>query len=187
MKLQPLQSRSKKSASGMTLVETVFSTAASIVVLGSLMSLFIFFAKSFAAMSNYADLDRYSRTALDTITKDIRSAQYLVSWTNSPNPTLTLMSQDGANTFSYTLTTNALVRNWTNGTSSILLKGVDVWTVGLYYKSPVPNGGFSFYPVTNNYSVNTKLIDMSWKCSRQIFSTKINTESIQTAKVVMRI
>jgi hypothetical protein len=29
-------------------------------------------------------------------------------------------------------------------------------------------------------------VDVSWKCSRQILGEKVNTESVQTAKIVMR-
>jgi len=31
-----------------------------------------------------------------------------------------------------------------------------------------------------------KLINMTWKCSRTIFGSKRNTESIQTAQIVLR-
>ena len=31
-----------------------------------------------------------------------------------------------------------------------------------------------------------KLIDVSWKCSRKIMGEKLNTESVQTAKIVIR-
>jgi hypothetical protein len=30
------------------------------------------------------------------------------------------------------------------------------------------------------------LIEVSWICSRQIFGKKVNTESVQTAKIVIR-
>jgi hypothetical protein len=30
------------------------------------------------------------------------------------------------------------------------------------------------------------MIDVSWKCSREILGAKINTESVQTAKIVIR-
>jgi hypothetical protein len=31
-----------------------------------------------------------------------------------------------------------------------------------------------------------KLVDVSWLCSRKILGRKVNTESVQTAKIVMR-
>ncbi len=47
-----------------------------------------------------------------------------------------------------------------------------------------------FYPATNSSGVYDpsicKLINMSWKCSRTILGSKMNTESVQTAQVVLR-
>ena len=31
-----------------------------------------------------------------------------------------------------------------------------------------------------------KLVDLNWRCSRQILQQKVNTESVQTAKIVIR-
>ena len=47
-----------------------------------------------------------------------------------------------------------------------------------------------FFPATNTagaYDLSTcKLINMTRKCSRTILGSKLNTESVQTAQVVLR-
>jgi hypothetical protein len=47
-----------------------------------------------------------------------------------------------------------------------------------------------FYPATNNAGALDlticKVINMNWKCSRAILQQKINTESVQTAQIVLR-
>jgi hypothetical protein len=47
-----------------------------------------------------------------------------------------------------------------------------------------------FFPATNSagaYDLSVcKLINMTWKCSRTVLGSKLNTESVQTAQVVLR-
>ena len=56
----------------MTLVELMIATGLGTVVLSAVMALTIFSARSFAAVTNYVDLDVKSRTAVDRMSQEIR-------------------------------------------------------------------------------------------------------------------
>jgi hypothetical protein len=47
------------------------------------------------------------------------------------------------------------------------------------------SNNFEFYSTADQPAL-TKLVDVSWKCSRKILGAKVNTESVQTAKIVLR-
>jgi hypothetical protein len=141
----------------------------------------VFTARTFVATGNYADLDRASRNALDQITRDVRAARSVTAFSSSK---LTLMDNN----------TNVLVYEWKPSTSqltrqsggftTVLLQQCDYLTFSNYIR--VPTNAWSWYPVgTNNVSL-TKLVDVSWRCSRKILGQKVNTESVQTAKIVLR-
>ena len=54
---------------GTTLLELLVASGIGMAVLLAMMSLSYYTARSFAAMGNYADLDRASRNALDQMTR----------------------------------------------------------------------------------------------------------------------
>src|SRR5881628_3156558 len=63
---------------GATLLELLVASGIGMAVLLAMTSLTYYAARSFAAMGNYAHLDRASRAALDQMTRDIRTSIYLV-------------------------------------------------------------------------------------------------------------
>ena len=162
-----------------TAVEFVVASGISVIVLGAVGATTIFTARSFVAMGNYADLDRQSRNALDTMSREIRKCISLTSYTANE---LTFSDENG-NTLIYQYSPSAATFTRTRGgTDTILLKQCDYLKFGMSQRNPSNN--FSFYPATD-YS-KAKLLDISWKCSRSIMNKKINTESVQTAKIVIR-
>ncbi|MEJ2010407.1 MAG: hypothetical protein P8Z30_20015, partial [Acidobacteriota bacterium] len=71
----------------------------------------------------------------------------------------------------------------------VLLTNCEYLAFGISQRNP--SNEFCFYPATNTTTSKLdpslcKLVDVSWKCSREIFGKKVNTESVQTAKIVMR-
>ena len=60
---------------GMTLVELMVATGISSILLLALLMLSVFTARSFAAITNYMELDKDSRTALDQLTRG-RNARF---------------------------------------------------------------------------------------------------------------
>jgi Tfp pilus assembly protein PilW len=162
-----------------TLLETVISTGIATVVLGAVAILGYFSANSFAAMGNYADLDAASRHALDTMSREIRSTRHLTSFSTT---SLTFQDYDtNSLTYVYDSTARTLTRQ-KGGTNTVLLQQCDYLNFDISQRNPSSN--FTFYAASG--ASTAKLIDLSWRCSRTILGAKINTESVQTAKIVIR-
>ena len=110
---------------------------------------------------------------------EIRQTKGLTSYSPS---SITLRDwDDGALTYAYDSSARTLTRR-KNGTSTLLLGQCDFLNFDISQRNPSNN--FTFYPETNVSLA--KLIDVSWKCSRKVLGAKINTESVQTAKIVIR-
>src|SRR5687768_7807459 len=97
---------------GMTLIELLVATAIAGVVLIAVGGLMFYSARSFAALTNYVDLDQRSRNALDAMISEIRQTdglttysptQLIFSNTNSSPPTLTYTYNPTAKTLTKTL------------------------------------------------------------------------------------
>ena len=165
----------------MTLVEVLVATAIGSMILVAAGSLMVYNSRSLAALTNYADLDRYSRTAVDKLSQDIRQATELVSFTSTE---LQFNSSRGRSNITYTFNpeTRQLVRRSGNN-REVLLQECDSLTFTVYGRNNVSNSWDQFV-VTN--AAGAKLIKLNWTCSRTILGQALNTESIQTAKIVMR-
>ena len=169
-----------------TLVEMLVSMGVGSVVMLALGTTFFFFAKATISLSNYSDLDNASRRALDTITRDVRQMMELDSYTsNSTTVRLDLLSTNGTLSLVFNKPAKTLTRIY--GTeSTVLLNDCDNLNFALYQRNPV-GGTYDQYPAaTNNLATTCKLIQVSWVCSRKILGNTMNTESVQTAKIVIR-
>jgi len=150
-----------------------------LVVLTVLASLVGYTARSFAAMINYVDLDQYSRKALDRMATEIRQADFLVS-----NSTNQLTFSYNGTLFSYTYDPTAKTLTRTYGTETeILLRECETLAFATYQRNPV-GGSYDVYPTGT--PTTTKLVQVTWTCSRKILNRSVNTESVQSAKFVLR-
>lgn len=172
--------------SAFTLVEMLVSIGAGSVVMLAVCSTFFFFAKATISLSNYSDLDNASRNALDTITRDVRQMVELDTYTsNATTVRLDLLATNGTLSLIYDRPSKTLTRIY-GAESTVLLRDCDSLNFSLFQRNPV-GGTYDQYPAaTNNLSTTCKLIQLSWICSRQILGTTMNTESVQTAKIVIR-
>lgn len=174
-----VQLAKKRNRTGMTLVEMVVAVGIGMVVLAVTASLTLYTARSFAALGNYNDLDQASRNALDVMSRDIRQTRSLASYNTND---LTFLNQDGS-TLRFVWNPNSkTLSKIQGGTTTVLLEQCDNLRFGTSQRNPTNN--FNFYP--NSTLGTAKLIDVSWICSRQILQKKVNTESVQTAKIVIR-
>jgi prepilin-type N-terminal cleavage/methylation domain-containing protein len=181
MNLRFKPSNLRPSQAGMTLVELMVAVGVASIVFAAVGSLSMYTSRSFVAMGNYSDLDRLSRNALDRMSRDIRQSKQLTTYTPTK---LSFLQQDGTTvTFDYNAGGGTLTRKQ-GGTNTTLLTGCDYLAFQIFQRNPT--NGFAFYHVSaTNYST-AKLIDVNWRCSRKILGNKINTESVQTAKIVLR-
>jgi prepilin-type N-terminal cleavage/methylation domain-containing protein len=169
-----------------TLVE--MAVAVGVFAIGSAMALsvFVFCLRSFAAMSNYAILDMENRQALDKLTREIRQAQEVTSYSTNP-PSLTILGGSGsAITYAFDPTQKIMTR-LANGTRSVLLTNCSLLNFNLYQRNPV-GGSYDIYPVaSSNWQATVKVVELSWKTRRTLGGTGIdNSENIQTARIVIR-
>lgn len=177
----------------MTLVEVMIAVALGSMLMAAGGSLWIFGSRSFLAMSNYTELDKKSRNALDRMSQDIRQATAVTAFTkNASTRLLTVTNAIAGKQISYIwrATSRTLSCLKAGQPEQIYLTECDRWDFELYQRTPNNGGTYVFYPATNAagaYDLSIcKLIDMTWKCSRTILGNQANTESIQTAQVVLR-
>ena len=171
---------------GSTLIELCIAMGVGSVVMLAICSTFFFFAKATISLSNYSDLDNASRNALDTITRDVRQMVQLDTYSsNSTTVRLDLLSTNGTLSFVFDRPNKTLTRVY-GAESKVLLNDCDTLNFGLFQRNPV-SGTYDQYPAaTNNLAATCKLIQLSWVCSRKILGSTMNTESVQTAKIVIR-
>src|SRR5438128_4971532 len=90
---------------GLTLIEVMVASGIGTLVLAAVMAITFFSARSFAAVSNYVDLDAKSRTALDKMSQEIRQADALKSCGRVGNKTEAVFTgKDAITGAPYTLT-----------------------------------------------------------------------------------
>jgi prepilin-type N-terminal cleavage/methylation domain-containing protein len=177
---------------GFTLMETMVVMGLAGIVLAIIMATYNYSGTSFAAMGNYSDLDRKSRAALDLLSREIRNSSALIGITNSPKAlTFTNVTTAKKITVTFDSANKVLKFDKTGQATQILLTSCDQWDYSLYGRVPIlTSSNITFNSATNgagNLDITAcKLINMTWKCSRTIFGSKRNTESIQTAQIVLR-
>lgn len=166
--------------SGFSLVELMVAMAVGMLVMGTVASFSMYTAKSFAATANYVDLDSYSRIALDKITRDIRQASSLTACTSNQ---VSFLQSDGQ-TLSFTYDSGNKTLTRTVGTSShVVLQDCESLSFSMYQRNPI-GGSYDQYAAA---TVSTcKLISIQWVCARRVLGQIRNSESVQTAKVVIR-
>lgn len=188
----PSRSGSRRpSQGGWTLLEMSVAVTIGLIILAAFVAITLSLKSSVIAISNYVDLDKASRQTLDNLSRDIRNAAQVGSTSSAISLSLTnnysgtniiTYAWDGSSNVTRTVTssTGVIVEN-----PVVMLKNCDYLAFSYFVR--VPTNGLQFISTTNVISTNqVKLVSVSWRCSRSILGSKLNTESVQTANVVMR-
>jgi len=139
-----------------------------------------FSSRSFAAIANYVTLDQASQLALDKISREIRQARRLTDYSAT---SLNLLDFDNNPLqFVYDPDARTLVRT-SAGQTNLMLTGCDFLQFTNYQRTPSSNTFDAYQP---GNLANSKVIQVTWSCSRKILGAKVNTESIQSAKIALR-
>ncbi len=170
----------RRGQAGFTLAETWFAVALGLLVAATLASFTLYTAVSMEALKNYTDLERNSQRAIDTMTQDIRQTRFLTACTSNRIEFMDGNYQRLSYEYSSATKTLRKVQGITNLT---LLTECDQLTWSIFQRNPV-GGSYDQYPTAT--ITNTKLINVSWVCSRRIRGARMNTEAVQTAKIVIR-
>lgn len=178
--------RKQRLERGLALVEMLVGLSIAGIFFAAFATTLSYNARSCVALGNYVDLDKASRSALDTMTKEIRQANKLTSYSST---NLTFEMVDGTtgatNTLGYTYNSGAktLSRQFADQ-SKVLLRDITTnsLTFSIYQRNPI--GGAVDQYATTDASV-CKVVQLSWVCSRSALGS-VTTESVQSAKIVIR-
>ena len=169
---------------GYTLAEMVVAMAVFSISGLALASVYFFAMKSFVAMGNYALLDQANRQAMDSLTREIRQAKQVTAC--STNSITIVNGDDLAVTFLFRPQTKQFVRTASDGSYKVLLNDCNLITFDLYQRNPV-GGSYDIYPAaTGNWQQTVKVVQLSWKASRSMLNGLVNSENVQTARIVIR-
>jgi type II secretory pathway pseudopilin PulG len=193
LSMLPKKTRTRKALHGWTILEMMIVMTLSAIMLASVGKVYIFMTRSLDATANYEELDRQSRNALDKMSSDIRGARCLTDFdsthlwfTNLDNTLLCYVWDTNANTLSYT----NLSPISPGPSSGILLKGCVFWKSSQFTHDPALNTTMTFLPlpVTNTLAqaAVTKVIVVDWICRKTNYMALTDSESVQTAKIVLR-
>jgi len=173
----------------MTLVELQVASAVAVILFAAVMALAFYTARSFAAFTNYVDLDANSRNALDLMSTEIRQADLLTAATST---SLTFQTTDPATgaqhslKYSYDPGRKEVTRIYDGGTPEVLLTECTYLQFGTFQRNTTPTLETAFVPVATSQANLCKVVQLTWICSRRILGKAANTESVQSAKVVIR-
>jgi type II secretory pathway pseudopilin PulG len=169
-------------AGGFTLVELWFATAISVIVLTVVVSFSVYMSRSFAALGNYLDMERNSQRTMDMLTRDVRQAWGLAAC----DATRIVLKADtnGSQIIYQYSPENQTLSRLGEGTAQILLRDCRSLSFSNYQRNPIP-GTFNQFPVATGPS-EAKMVSVTWVCARHLTGQNTNSDSVQTAKIVMR-
>jgi hypothetical protein len=163
-------------------MDTLFGVSIASVALLLVTVLTMFFGRSFAAVVNYVSLDQDSRNTLDKMSKEIRQCNRLL---NAGSNFLAFQDYDGGTLlYSYDSGSQNLTRS-KNGVADArpLLQQCTYLNFAIYQRNSISNTYDQFPAADTN---TCKLVQLSWICRRPIIGSTQNTESVQSAKIVIR-
>jgi len=170
----------RRPAAAFTLPEILVSSALGMLVLMAVGVLSVYSSRSFVAIANYVGMDQVSQLALDKMSREIRQARRLVEF--SPTSLTFEAANNQRFTISYDPDARTLVRTG-GATTNVYLTDCDSLEFANYQRTTISNTFDAYEPA---YVTNTRLIQVTWTCSRRILGKKVNTESVQSTKVVLR-
>jgi prepilin-type N-terminal cleavage/methylation domain-containing protein len=172
---------------GWTLIEMMIGVAIFGIAGLALATIFSFSIRSFAALTNYSMLDLENRVAMDKLTSEIREAKAVLGYsTNAGANSLTILNgQTQMVTYTFSGSTKKMLRVTDSG-SQVLLTNCDLLNFSLFMRPPT-NATFDVYvPATNYWSNTVKLVQLTWKTSTTLPTAQVQSENVQTARVIIR-
>ena len=164
---------------GFTLVELMVGIALGSLLLLGVVSMYLFSLKSFTSMSNYTELNAGNRYASDIVTRDLRSASGVTSATSQK---LVLRLGGADLTYNYDEDAGTLTRSY-RGEDEVLLEGVNFLSFSLYQR---PSNGAAYEEFSAATASDAKLVGFQWECTRRVYGTQKNSQSLAAAIVKLR-
>lgn len=176
-------------AGGWTLPEMLVAVGAGTILLIAFFSTFITLSNTSVAIRNYNDLDQSSRHTLDLMNEDLRNTAVVTNLTYTSVTVTNFNPLTGTSDkiqYWWNSANNTFMRQFNNSTPTVMLTNCDTLTFAGYERVPQSTGDFSFHTNDTGDPTQTKLISVSWRCSRTVLGIKLNTESVQTARICIR-
>jgi len=184
MRFQNSIRSSNRQAQGWSLIETMVTAVIGTAVLAAVSVTCAFANRTLDAIGNYADLDRQSSNALNLMARDVRQTGGL---TNFSSTALWFTNMSDGKLLMYWWNADRQTLNYTNGSTGdagVLLKGCVSMNFSLFQRTPITGTTMTFNPTTN--ASLAKVVVLEWVCRRTNFMSLANSESVQTAKIVLR-
>jgi hypothetical protein len=161
----------------LTLVEMMVGIALGLLLLAAVATLYIVCLKSFASMTNYAELNGKNRFASDILTRDIRNAAAVTDLTTNQ-----LILHYPAGDVTYTFDGGTLTRSQFE--TNLLLSGITSISFSLYQRWTTNQAYEVFPPAT---PATAKLVGFEWTCWRPVYGSPLhNSLTLQGAIVKLR-
>lgn len=170
----------KRDRAAFSVVEVVVASGVAVILVMVVVILGWFSSRSFAAMANYTGLEQQDQFALDKMSREIRQARKLTAF--SPSSLTILDSSNNVVQFTYDPDARSLIRS-SGSTTNIYLTDCDFLQFTNHQHTVISNTFDAYNPA---YVTDTRLIQVTWSCSAKILGAKVNTESVQSAKIVIR-
>ena len=174
----------RKSVRGFTLLEVLIATGLFGVATAAVCTIYMVSTRGFASLANYAELDKINRTAMDTLTKEIRQARLV---TDVQSNSFSMINGDGVSvTYWFNPSTKQFTRSASDGSSRVLISSCALIQFDVFQRNTVA-GTWDQYPAaTNNWSEYVKVLRLTWKAARAIPGGPGVSENVQTAKIIIR-
>ena len=175
-----ISARSKLCAA--TLVEFIISLSVGLVVATALVSFMMYTGFSFAGIMNYIELESQSGRTLDNMIADVREAKTLTDYASNRLVFTTTTTNTLA--FDYDPAARTLTRTKDKVTTTLLTE-CDSLNFSIFQRTPYATNLYQLYPTTLA-ATNCKAVQVKWTCSRKILGARMNTETVQSTKIVLR-
>ena len=178
MELAPTST--SRSRAGFSLPAVAVAVAIGSLVLAAVVALSLYTGTAFASLCNYVVLNNACQNALDRVTREIHGTQGLQSYSAD---TLTLTDADGQPLqYTFDSTSGTLLR--IKGVArDVLCKDLASCKFELFQRN-TEDGTYDRIPTTN--VLTCKAIRLTFKMSLTSPPNKANTESAQSADIVIR-
>lgn len=174
-----------KRTSGMTLVEVMTAMGIGALLITAMAGFIFYDSTSKVAIMNYIDLNQRSMQALDKMTSELRGMSRMISYSTNR---IVIRNADGENVaYEWDIGQQTLTRKNTTlgGMAEVLLENCYDAEFQMFSAVP-PTFGNENFTATTNPSL-CKMLLLRWSCERDISGRGLrNTESVQTAKIVLR-
>lgn len=169
--------RKRNKTGGFTLVELLMAIVIGSMVLGAVMSSFIFVAKSCISLNDYTELDVESRRAVEIFSREVRASSDISGFSIN-GLTLTVPTSGSPYTVNYTYVSadRTFYRAYGTSEQQALLKGVQRFALRRYNL---------LHNAASN-DLETKQIQLDAETSRNAGGRFLATNHVLSAKFVMR-